>query len=223
LTHTMDGTTARRGAPSRSNAPPGGPPETREPSDIMELAARVPPRPRFLRGRRRVSGATSRLRIERGTSLGHASPNGVTVLFTSAGRRVELLRSFRRANESLGSGGRIVAVDVDPLAPAMRVAHRAYIVPRLDAPDYIPTLAEICRRERVDIVFPLIDPDVPVLAGARATLEATGARLAVVPSTAVPIAADKWQTNRFFQKLGLTTPRSWLPEDLDPAAVEYPV
>src|SRR5262249_56776576 len=45
----------------------------------------------------------------------------------------------------------------------------------------------------------------------------------VVPSTAVPIAADKWQTNRFFQKLGLTTPRSWLPEDLDPAAVEYPV
>src|SRR5262249_60540922 len=128
------------------------------------------------------------------------------VLFTSAVRRVVLQRSVLRAIESLGSVGRIFAVYVDPLAHAMRVADRAYIVPRLDAPDYIPTLAEICRRERVDIVFPLIDPDVPVLAGARATLEATGARLAVVPATAGPIAAANGQTHPGVPKTARATP-----------------
>jgi len=147
----------------------------------------------------------------------------VNVLFTSVGRRVELLRSFRRAYEVLGVSGRIVAVDIDPLASALRVADRPYLVPRLDSPEYIPALGQILRRERVDLVFPLIDPDVPVLAEHREALESTGARLAVVPRAAAAIAADKWLTNEFFGRLGLDTPRSWLPGEHDPAAGEYPL
>jgi carbamoyl-phosphate synthase large subunit len=49
----------------------------------------------------------------------------LNVLFTSAGRRVELLRAFRRAYATLGLDGRVVAVDVDPLAPALSAADRA--------------------------------------------------------------------------------------------------
>lgn len=88
--------------------------------------------------------------------------NAVNVLFTSVGRRVELLRAFRRAYDSLRLAGRIIAVDIDPLAPGLQVADRCYIVPRLSMPDYIPTLVEICERERVNLVFPLIDPDIPI-------------------------------------------------------------
>src|SRR4030042_1132163 len=141
----------------------------------------------------------------------------VNILFTSVGRRVELLRSFRKAYETLRISGRIVAVDMDPLAPALRVADAAYIVPRLDDRRYIPTLLEVFRRERPGIVFPLIDPDVPVLAAHREALEATGARLAVVSPEAAGIAADKWLTSAFFSRLGLRVPRSWLPGQLDPA------
>lgn len=136
----------------------------------------------------------------------------VNVLLTSAGRRVELVRCLRAAYRQLGVGGRIVAVDIDPLASALRVADRPYLVPRLDSPEYIPVLADILRREQVSIVFPLIDPDIPVLARHRETLEAAGARLAVVPSKAAAIAADKWETHRFFRRLGIATPDSWLPE-----------
>ena len=147
----------------------------------------------------------------------------VNVLFTSVGRRVELMRAFRRAYESLGIQGRIVATDIDPLAPALQVVDVPYIVPRLTEPQYIPALIEICHREEVNLVFPLIDPDIRVLAAHRAKLEETGARLAVVSPEAAEIAADKWQTTLFFASLGLSTPQSWLPEQISPDEMEFPV
>jgi hypothetical protein len=104
----------------------------------------------------------------------------MNVLFTSVGRRVELLKAFRTAYRSLQLEGCIIALDIDPLAPALRLADRSYIVPRLDSLDYIPTLVDICAKERADVVFPLIDPDVQVLSQHRAQIEAVGARLAVV-------------------------------------------
>ncbi len=134
------------------------------------------------------------------------------ILFTSVGRRVELLRAFRRAYQALGFDGRIVAVDMDPLAPALRTADRSYLVPPLRSPDYVAKLAAIFKQEAVDLVFPLIDPDIPALAEHRGELEAGGTRLAVVSVEAAQTAADKWQTYQFFRNLGLATPQSWLPD-----------
>jgi len=145
------------------------------------------------------------------------------ILFTSVGRRVELLRSFRRAHRGLGLEGRIVAVDVDPLAPALQAADRPYIVPRLDSIEYIAKLADILDREQVNVVFPLIDPDIPVLAANRELLESTGARLAVVSSEAAETTSDKWQTYVFFRKHRLPVPATWLPGEIDPDAAGYPL
>lgn len=147
----------------------------------------------------------------------------VNVLFTSVGRRVELLRAFRRAFQALELPGHIVATDIDPLAPGLQLADRPYIVPRLSLPDYIPALTEICFREHVNLVFPLIDPDIPVLAAHRLVLQATGARVAVVSPEAATTTRDKWLTSRFFAEQGLVVPRSWLPDQVDPAQLEYPV
>ena len=147
----------------------------------------------------------------------------INILFASAGRRVELLRAFRNAYESLGLEGRIIALDIDPLAPALQVADRYYMVPRLDSPEYVPALLEICSREKPAIIFPLIDPDIPVLAQHREELEATGARVAAVSSEAARITSDKWKTVEFFNSLGLRTARSWLPEQLDPDSAEFPL
>jgi carbamoyl-phosphate synthase large subunit len=145
------------------------------------------------------------------------------VLFTSVGRRVELLRAFRQAYQELALQGRIVATDIDPLAPGLQVADQAYLVPECDDPGYVPTLAEIARRQAVHLIFPLIDPEIPVLAGAREALEAHGARLAVVPERAARIASDKWETYRFFSDVGVATAHSWIPPDLPPEPVPYPL
>lgn len=151
-----------------------------------------------------------------------SSPS-VNVLFTSVGRRVELLRAFKQAYTDLGLTGNIVAVDIDPLAPALQEANRPYIVPPLSDPAFIPTLKKICLREQVHLIFPLIDPDIPVLARHRQELEATGAKVVVVSEQAATITADKWLTYQFFCQLGIPTPRSWLPEQIQYSDLEYPV
>lgn len=147
----------------------------------------------------------------------------MNVLFASVGRRVELIRSFKQAYADFSFSGNIVGLDIDPLAPALRLVDRFYLVPRLNSPDYIPTLIDICVREKIHAIFPLIDPDISVLASHRGEIEATGAKLAVVPLAAVPIVEDKWRTVEFFRGLDLPTPRSWLPGQRDTLQNEFPL
>jgi carbamoyl-phosphate synthase large subunit len=151
-------------------------------------------------------------------------PRGrINVLFTSVGRRVELLRAFSHAYSLLGLEGSLVGVDVDALAPALQIVHKGYIVPPVGSGDYVSTLEAICRQEEIDLVLPLIDPDIQVLAVARPILESTGAKVMVVSSQAADITADKWRTHQLFQELGLPTPQSWLPEQIPDASLTYPL
>ncbi len=152
-----------------------------------------------------------------------ASPAEINVLFTSAGRRVELLRAFRRAYEELGLRGRILATDIDPLAPAHQVADASVIVPRLDDPQYISTLEHLIRAQGVHLVFPLIDPDVHMLALHREDLERSGARVMVLDREPAETVSDKWKTQALFRDLGLHTPLSWLPQDGLAGQLQYPV
>ena len=147
----------------------------------------------------------------------------MNLLFTSSGRRIELLRAFRRAYADLGVDGNIVVTDIDPLAPTIREADRFHLVPRLSDPGYVEILSKIARTEKIDLVVPLIDPDVPVLARNRERLEQTGARVVVIPEGAVPFAVDKLLTHRLFTEIGVPAPRTWSPTELPPADVEFPL
>jgi len=145
------------------------------------------------------------------------------LLLTSVGRRVELTRLFHRAFDTLDLDGKLIATDIDPLAPALQTVDRAYAVPPVSDPGYSEVITEICRCEEIDLVLPLNDMDVPVLAAAKAVIEATGARLAVVDPEAACVCHDKWQAFEFFTRIGLPTPRSWLPNEVDPTQLPYPL
>jgi carbamoyl-phosphate synthase large subunit len=138
----------------------------------------------------------------------------VNVLFTSVGRRVELVRAFRRAYADLGLAGRIVGVDIDPLAPALRECDAWFMVPRCDDPGFVPALVDLCTRERIALLFPLIDPEIPVLARARDELDATGARAMVLPREAAQTTADKLATAELFERIGVPSPE-WFPPGED--------
>lgn len=142
------------------------------------------------------------------------SPCEVNVLLTSVGRRVELVRAFREAYARLGIGGKIFATDSDWLAPAAHHVDHCTLVPEVIDPRYPRILLDICRRHRIDLVLPLIDPDIPILAEIKELLAADGTRAAVVDRGAAAIGADKWSTFQFFSRIGLPTPESWLATDM---------
>jgi carbamoyl-phosphate synthase large subunit len=146
----------------------------------------------------------------------------VNVLLTSAGRRVELLRAFVKAQAQLGLNGHVVAVDANPLAPALQETTHRYVVPRINDSAYIPHLRDICRDEDVGLIFPTIDPDIPILAEHRPEFESVGAKAMVVGPDAAETAADKLLTYRLFSALGVPVPATWDREEAREADIPFP-
>lgn len=147
----------------------------------------------------------------------------VNILLSSCGRRVELLRAFRSAYRTLNVTGKIVATDIDPLAPALQEADLAFLVPRVADARYVEALVGICRRESIGLVIPLIDPEIPILAKAHDAFRAVGSDVAVIALAATEVAGDKWRTYEFFCRIGIATPKSWLPGDPSLAEASFPL
>ncbi|NQU84839.1 MAG: ATP-grasp domain-containing protein [Mariniphaga sp.] len=137
----------------------------------------------------------------------------INILFTSVGRRVELIQEWKTALGNNGVNGNIFGTDIDPLASAMQIIDKGIIVSRTESPEYISQIIQICKSNKIDLIFPLIDPDIPVLARNKNKIENTGAKLVLIDKKFVDLAQDKWNTYKLFNSLGLNTPRSWLPSD----------
>lgn len=137
----------------------------------------------------------------------------ITLLFLNAGRRVELIRAFRTAFDDLGIEGKIVTTDINGLAPALYLGDSRYITPRSREPGFLERLCDICRSEKVTLVIPLIDPDLPVLAQNRQAIEVTGTRVLVSDQQVIEICRDKERTYHFLKEKGFPTPGVFSLED----------
>ncbi|HEX6664740.1 MAG TPA: ATP-grasp domain-containing protein [Gaiellaceae bacterium] len=133
----------------------------------------------------------------------------IAVLFTCAGQRVDIVGAFRRA------GAETVATDVNPLAPALYHADRHVLVPRIDEPEYVPVLRALVDEHDVSLIVPLTDLDQLTLARNREELQA----LVLLPDAdVVERLADKYLTHVLLQDRGISSPPTWLPDELPPDA-----
>jgi carbamoyl-phosphate synthase large subunit len=149
-----------------------------------------------------------------------------TVLLSSAGRRVELLQCFRADAERLGVNLRVVATDAMPeLSAACQAADASFRVPRCTAAEFIPTLLDLCQRERVSLLVPTIDTELLTLARNREAFAALGTRVAVSSPAVVEMARDKLCTAGCFARAGVDVPRTARLPDLlaSPEGWRWPV
>lgn len=130
----------------------------------------------------------------------------MNILFCSAGRRVELLKDFRK---SMDDGDRIVAADLSELAPALYVADAHYLVPRIDDPSYLDTILSICRKEKIDAVTTLIDPEIALLAQNRERFEQIGVEVLAPYAETAELCFDKFRMSQFLAAHGIPTPDTW--------------
>ncbi|MFI5254349.1 MAG: ATP-grasp domain-containing protein [Candidatus Limnocylindrales bacterium] len=139
------------------------------------------------------------------------------VLILSAARKVLLVRAFQEATREAG-GGRVLAADISPLAPALHVADGARLVPRSDDPSFIPALIDLCAAEGIGLVVPTRDEELPVLAVARERFADVGTLVLVSSPEAVETCADKRRFGAAVRAAGLETPATFD----DPAAAPLP-
>lgn len=131
------------------------------------------------------------------------------ILFTSVGRRVELLQAFRHAAEKNGVDLTIIGVDISRDAPALYFCDISEIVCRISDKNYIPSLLEICERENVDCLIPTIDTDLLLLSEHKHCFEHIGTKVLISRTEKVQICRDKNYTADYFISLGLKSPKPY--------------
>lgn len=131
----------------------------------------------------------------------------LTILVSSAGRRVGLVECFRRSALAAGIDLRVLACDMEPeLSAACHVADLSFQVPRCDDPGFIDALLKIVTEFGVDLVVPTIDPELTPLSRAVDRFKAVGARVHVSPSTVIDVVRDKLRTAEVLGAAGVPVP-----------------
>ena len=104
---------------------------------------------------------------------------------------------------------RIIAADLSNLAPALYVADAYYLVPRIDDPTYLDTILEICRKEKINAVTTLIDPEIELLAKNRARFEEIGVEVLAPNTETAGLCFDKFKMYQYLTAHGISTPDTW--------------
>lgn len=139
------------------------------------------------------------------------------VLITSAGRRTSLVKAFKDVSNP--GGCKVFAGDLDGLAPSLYLADEAVRLPPVTSENYIPFLLDYVTEQGIKLVVPTIDTELQVFAENAERFNSRGCRLLISDPELIRACRDKWNTYTFFDRLGVRTPKSWLPEDLDEAAI----
>ncbi|MXU65216.1 ATP-grasp domain-containing protein [Oceanomicrobium pacificus] len=150
----------------------------------------------------------------------------LTIILSSAGRRVGLLNCLRDAARDLGLIPRIVALDLDPdRSTACLSADRRVRVPRADDPGFIPAVLEVARTEGARLLVPTIDTELAAYAAARSAFEEIGCAVHVSSPDVVAIARDKRRTAAALKSAGIAVPETydWHTLTDGGAAVDWPV
>lgn len=149
----------------------------------------------------------------------------VNILFCSVGRRCELLKDFRT---TMGDGLKIVVTDNSPVAPAMAFADKAYLVPLITDPSYISIILDICKKEDIQAVTTLIDPEIMLLAKHRAEFEAIGVLVLAPYEETARLCFNKYEMYRFLVEKNIPTIKTYgtygeFMQDYEEGVISFPV
>ncbi len=149
----------------------------------------------------------------------------MNILILAAGTRNKVVQYFKRTFEGQGL---VIATDASELGPAIYEADKYYIVPHITAPGYIDVILNICKKERIDGVLSLIDPELSLLAKHKEDFKAVGTTVIGSSYELCEMALDKMQMYEWLKSHRYNCARSWKDKDEFFRAVEageatYPV
>ncbi len=143
------------------------------------------------------------------------------VLVSCGGKWVGMILAFRQAASEVGGWGSVYVSDRDELTPAGCFADGRFRVPGIAEDAYIDAMVDLCAREGVGVVVPLMDVDMARLAPHAARFASAGAHLVSPPPAVVDTCLDKVAFQEFCDAHGLATPPSVPLSRLDGA--RYPL
>ena len=109
----------------------------------------------------------------------------------------------------MGDRVKIVVTDNSPYAPALAFADKAYLVPVITDASYISIILDICKKESIQAVTTLIDPEIMLLAKHRAEFEELGVQVLAPYEETAKLCFNKYEMYRYLIKKGIPTIKTY--------------
>ncbi len=149
----------------------------------------------------------------------------MNILILSAGTRNKIIQYFKKA---VGNDGTIIATDMSDIAPAVYDADKFYTVPSINDDGYIEVILDICKKEKIDAVLSLIDPELSLLAAHKDRFAEMGVTVVGSSYKLCERALDKMQMYRWLADHDYHCAKSYddkdaFYRDLDAGLISFPV
>lgn len=110
---------------------------------------------------------------------------------------------------------KLIGVDMTSDPSAKYLVDVFYRVPPVSADNYIDTILDICKKEKVDIYFPSISAEVTKVSERRKEFEDLGVLLSISNLESVEIANNKLRTYEVLEKAGIPVPHYYGVHDIE--------
>ncbi len=145
----------------------------------------------------------------------------MNILVLSAGTRNKIIQYFKK---TVANTGKVIATDMSEIAPAVYEADCFYQVPRMTDPNYLDVIFDICKKEKVDAVLTLIDPELSLLALHKDEFEALGVKVIGSSYDLCEMSLDKYEMYNWLVEHKYPCARSYMSfDEFEKTGIEYPV
>lgn len=145
------------------------------------------------------------------------------VMILSAGRRVELVKRFKRAAKELKINSRIIGVDISDLAPALYFCDEKVFVPRINESGYIEALLDACKKYDVKLVIPTIDTELLKISENVDKFKDLGVLVNISNVDVIKICRNKKNTSKWLAENNIDAPKMITDEELKEKKYEFPL
>ncbi|TCT14034.1 carbamoyl-phosphate synthase large subunit [Natranaerovirga pectinivora] len=125
----------------------------------------------------------------------------MNILLTAIGKRVQLIKYFKEKFN-------IIGVDASNQTPGSHFTNKFYTAPPCTHKQYINVLLEICLKEKINILIPLLESEFFLLDMNREKFQEIGTFIMLSDIDVLTICNDKWATYKFFKENSINTPIS---------------
>lgn len=153
----------------------------------------------------------------------------INILLLSVGTRNKIVEYFMENMIVEGKKiGNIIATDASEFAPAIYLADKHYIVPRINEEGYLEKIFEICKKEKINGILSLIDPELSTISKEKEKFNQLGVKIVGSSYEVNEIALDKLEMYKWLTKHNYKTPKSYtdlelFKNDYEKGIIDFPV
>lgn len=149
----------------------------------------------------------------------------MNILILSVGTRNKIVQYFKKTFNGIG---KVIATDMSEFAPAVYEADKFYKVPKTSTDGYIDIILDICKKEHINCVLSLIDPELSLLAKHQSDFASIGVTVIGSPYELCERALDKMEMYNWLASHGYNCAKSYTDkeqfyDDVSEGKITYPV